>query len=885
MDEWTRHRGALSGRAWRRSRSASRSPSSRSSSLYPARGDRRARPASERRRAARRPHRSADARGRLVHASGRRSRRPCSRSRSRCPPRTCSVATASAAASCVSALVVVPFVLPTVVVALAFLAILPDGVERGWAPILIAHVFFNVAVVVRIVGTFWASLDPRAERGGRDARRVAACAPPRGHAAAARAGARGGRRDRLPLLVHVVRRRPDPRRPAVRDARGRDLQPGRPALRPPSRGRPLARAARLRRGCRLGRDAARAAARRRHGQLRPSATRCARSGRRRDKLVVGVSLGGLALFLGLPLAVLVERSLAVGDGYGLDAYEALGAPDERPARGAVGGGRELDRLRGRGDADRRRRRWARRVRRRGLAAARLLDGLVLLPLGASAVMLGLGFLIAFDTPPLDFRAAPWLVPVAQALVAIPFVVRIVAPTLRSIDPHQREAAALLGASPGRVRREIDLPIVSRGARRRRRLRVRDLARRVRRDRVPRAARPADASRRDLSLPRAARGDERRAGVRARGRAHGRHRRRGAPRRTGARAPRRVVLMLRVERRDGRVRRRARRSTRRRSTSRTARSSPCSARAAPGRRRCCASSPGLQRARRGPRRCSTARPRRRAAAPARRRPHLPGPRALPAPRRRRQRRVRPAHARRLAGGGRVASGRAARARRPRRTRAPLGRARSRAASSSASRSRARSRRSRACSSSTSRSARSTAGCATGSSTTSSACSTSSRLTAVYVTHDQAEAFALGDRVAVMRDGRVVQVATPDELWAHPLDEDVARFLGLANVADDEVVRPEAVRVRPATGDGQGVVERVVRVGPVVRLRVRLDDGRDARSGRRGHRRIRAPATGSTSRSTRRASSASDDPPPRRRPRARPGRVLSRLGASSRRRAPA
>ena len=94
--------------------------------------------------------------------------------------------------------------------------------------------------------------------------------------------------------------------------------------------------------------------------------------------------------------------------------------------------------------------------------SRLLDGLVLLPLGASAVMLGLGFLIAFDTAPLDFRAAPWIVPVAQALVAIPFVVRIVAPTLRSIDPRQREAAALLGASPGRVRREIDLPIVSRG---------------------------------------------------------------------------------------------------------------------------------------------------------------------------------------------------------------------------------------------------------------------------------------------------------------------------------------------------------------------------------------------------------------------------------------
>ena len=64
-----------------------------------------------------------------------------------------------------------------------------------------------------------------------------------------------------------------------------------------------------------------------------------------------------------------------------------------------------------------------------------------------------------------------------------------------------------------------------------------------------------------------------------------------------------------------------------------------------------------------------------------------------------------------------------------------------------------------------------------------------LTAVYVTHDQTEAFALGDRIAVMRSGRVVQVATPDELWARPLDADVARFLGIGNVAGGEVVRPE------------------------------------------------------------------------------------------------
>ena len=144
----------------------------------------------------------------------------------------------------VRALVVVPFVLPTVVVALAFLALLPDGLERGWAAILVAHAFFNVAVVVRVVGTFWAGLDPRvseaaATLGAGPWRRLREVTLPLLAPSLAAAAA-----DRVPLLLHVVRRRPDPRRPRLRDARGRDLQPGRPALRPAGRRDPLARAAR-----------------------------------------------------------------------------------------------------------------------------------------------------------------------------------------------------------------------------------------------------------------------------------------------------------------------------------------------------------------------------------------------------------------------------------------------------------------------------------------------------------------------------------------------------------------------------------------------------------------------------------------------------------------
>jgi thiamine transport system permease protein len=96
-------------------------------------------------------------------------------------------------------------------------------------------------------------------------------------------------------------------------------------------------------------------------------------------------------------------------------------------------------------------------RRRGL------DTLVSLPLGVSAVTVGFGFLIALDHAPFDFRGSWWLVPIAQALVAVPFVVRVMTPVLRAIDPRLRDAAATLGASPARVWREVDLPIVARAA--------------------------------------------------------------------------------------------------------------------------------------------------------------------------------------------------------------------------------------------------------------------------------------------------------------------------------------------------------------------------------------------------------------------------------------
>jgi thiamine transport system permease protein len=92
---------------------------------------------------------------------------------------------------------------------------------------------------------------------------------------------------------------------------------------------------------------------------------------------------------------------------------------------------------------------------------RFLDPVIMLPLGTSAVTLGLGFIIALSKPPLDLRASLLLIPIAHTLVAFPFVVRTLAPSLGSINPQIRDAARMLGASNFEIVKRIDLPIVGR----------------------------------------------------------------------------------------------------------------------------------------------------------------------------------------------------------------------------------------------------------------------------------------------------------------------------------------------------------------------------------------------------------------------------------------
>lgn len=71
-----------------------------------------------------------------------------------------------------------------------------------------------------------------------------------------------------------------------------------------------------------------------------------------------------------------------------------------------------------------------------------------------------------------------------------------------------------------------------------------------------------------------------------------------------------------------------------------------------------------------------------------------------------------------------------------------------------------------------------------------------LTALYVTHDQSEAVVLGDRIGVMQDGKLLQIAPPTEIYNRPADLFVANFTGASNLLDGKVVAQD--------GDG-GVIE--------------------------------------------------------------------------------
>ncbi len=383
----------------------------------------------------------------------------------------------------------VPFVLPTLVVAAAFNAVLGP---RGWfnqallaagqqplefintfTAILVAHIFYNTTIVLRMVGDFWSRLSPRIEQ------------------AASSLGANGWRvftRVTLPMLA-----------PALAAAAllvfifnftsfGVILVLGGPRFATLETeiyyqtvalfNLPTAALLALlqllctlvltivytRLSARLSRPVEQRAPRLRLLRAQPA------------RWLSAAFLAALALFFVAPLGGLAARSVtrletdrrqeAAAPGFTLDYYRALGddprnniffAPPLRAIQTSLlyaGATVGLALLIGLPAS------WL-LSQQQPSRLARLLDPVLMLPLGTSALTLGLGFIVALDTPPLDLRASPMLVPLAHTLVALPFVVRSLVPALRSIRPRLRQAAAVLGAAPAQVLRAIDIPLVGR----------------------------------------------------------------------------------------------------------------------------------------------------------------------------------------------------------------------------------------------------------------------------------------------------------------------------------------------------------------------------------------------------------------------------------------
>ncbi|MCB0186723.1 MAG: iron ABC transporter permease, partial [Caldilineaceae bacterium] len=376
--------------------------------------------------------------------------------------------------SIVQALLTIPFVMPTVVVAAAFTTLLGDrGVLNQWLQsalhtvdpplqlvgtvwiILLAHAFYNVSVVVRNVGAFWANLNPRLTE------------------AAAILGASPWRRFveiTLPLLLpsiiaasllvflfcftsfgvililggaHFATLEVEIYRQAVQQFN-----------------LPIAALLALVQMILTfaimtlyTRFQARSSI---PLDWQPHTFGRSPKRTRQEKIVVGLGTTIVLLTLLTPLLTLAWRSFTLGEAGFTWAYyqeltinrrqSAFFAPPVDAIRNSLLfalATMALSLLLGILSAYllARRRRWF----------TTLLDPIFLLPLGTSAVTLGFGYIVAMGS----LRTSLWLTPLAHTLIAMPFVARTFLPALRSLDPRLREAASVLGAPPARAWWEID----------------------------------------------------------------------------------------------------------------------------------------------------------------------------------------------------------------------------------------------------------------------------------------------------------------------------------------------------------------------------------------------------------------------------------------------
>jgi thiamine transport system permease protein len=349
------------------------------------------------------------------------------------------------------AFVTIPFVLPTVVVALGFNSLLGGSVGPGLLLVVLAHAYINIAVIVRVVGAQWATID----------RRLLVIARTLGSSPW-----QVFRSITLPLL-----------RPSILVAAcvifvfsftslGIVI-----ILGDGSTTRTLEQSILRQTSVLLNFPGAVASAilqlavvttvlviaaraRGRAGNMRSSAGAYVHTLETpktvKEKLWVVFVASATFLVISIPIASIIVNSITSRSGFTLTWWASLPNLDANFARF----GSPLNSL----------------MLSLGIAAATgliaaLVGGAIavavmgrnpfiaflsLIPLGLSAATVGLGTLLAFGRPPLDLRDTGLLIPIAHALVAVPLVVAIAAPALRSADPRRLFVASSLGARPNKA---------------------------------------------------------------------------------------------------------------------------------------------------------------------------------------------------------------------------------------------------------------------------------------------------------------------------------------------------------------------------------------------------------------------------------------------------
>ncbi len=342
----------------------------------------------------------------------------------------------------------VPFVLPTVVVGVAFSALVSDSpIEHSALVVIAAHVFYNLSIVVRLVGVRWAQLGDHLEEAARTLG----------------AGPRAVfRRVTLPALAPAIRAAGSLTFLLSFTAFGTVLILGDLRLRTieveiwrqATQRLDFGAAASLAVLQLLVVGLALAWQERSTVPRRPAVRSRPRT--RSERRVARIVLVVLSAMVAVPILSLVADAVGPTSLAALSGGEVLGLSLSRAVITSLTYAAVATALAVVVGAA-----TSTAIAARGRAAA-VIDRLVLLPLGTSAVTVGLGFLVALDWP-VDLRASRALVPLAHALVAIPFVTRTMAPALAAIPHRLLEASATLGATPAQAWRRVEWPIVARAA--------------------------------------------------------------------------------------------------------------------------------------------------------------------------------------------------------------------------------------------------------------------------------------------------------------------------------------------------------------------------------------------------------------------------------------